>query len=114
MQETWFMHEMCFMQAVAGHVTQRIGQYSPQSLSNVMWAFATQETHPGSGTLDAAALFVCKTLQVCHPDLNEVRHNGACKSTRPHSSTHVMYMQNGFALCQSCAKFLYGPHPLSK
>ncbi len=54
------------MQAVAGHMTQRIGQYSPQSLSNVMWAFATQETHPGSATLDAVALFVCKSLQVCH------------------------------------------------
>ncbi len=56
----------CVMQAVAGHMTQRIGQYSPQSLSNVMWAFATQETHPGSATLDAVALFVCKSLQVCH------------------------------------------------
>lgn len=51
-------------QAVAGHVRQRVGQYSPQSLSNVMWAFATQETHPGSSTLDAVALFVCKSLQV--------------------------------------------------
>lgn len=52
------------MQAVAGHLTQRIGQYSPQSLSNVLWAFATQETHPGAAALDAAALLVCKTLQV--------------------------------------------------
>jgi hypothetical protein len=61
-----YMCLWCAMQAVAGHMTQRIGQYSPQSLSNVMWAFATQETHPGTATLDAAALFVCKSLQVCH------------------------------------------------
>ena len=53
------------MQAVAGHLTQRIGQYSPQSLSNVLWAFATQENNPGTPALDAAALLVCKTMQVC-------------------------------------------------
>ena len=52
------------MQAVAGHLTQRGGQYSPQSLSNVLWAFATQEINPGTPVLDAAALLVCKTLQV--------------------------------------------------
>ena len=52
------------MQAVAAHMTQRTGQYSPQSLSNVLWAFATQETHPGTPALDAAALLVCKSLQV--------------------------------------------------
>lgn len=52
------------MQAVAGHLTQRIGHYSPQSLSNILWAFATQETHPGTPALDAAALLVCKCLQV--------------------------------------------------
>lgn len=59
----------CVTQVVAGHVTQRIKQYSPQSLSNVMWAFATQETHPGSATLDAVGFFVCKSLQVCHYSL---------------------------------------------
>lgn len=52
------------MQAVAGHLTQRIGQYSPQSLSNVLWAFAYQETSPGTPALDAAALLIAKTLQV--------------------------------------------------
>lgn len=55
---------MLAVQAVAGHLTQRIGQYSSQSLSNVLWAFATQETNPGTPALDAAALLVCKTLQV--------------------------------------------------
>ena len=52
------------LQAVAGHLLLRTAHYHPQTLSSVLWAYATQEVYPGIATMDAAASFICNNLQV--------------------------------------------------
>lgn len=52
------------LQAVAGHLSQRTAHYNSQTLSNVLWAYATQEVYPGMAAMDAAVSFICNNLQV--------------------------------------------------
>ena len=54
-----------FVQAAAEHLEQRIGQYNPQNVCNILWTYATLGYYPGGSPLDVAADYALHALEVC-------------------------------------------------
>ena len=56
------------LQAAADHLEQRIGQYNPQNVCNILWSYATLGYYPGGSPLDVAADYALHALEVSsHP-----------------------------------------------
>ena len=52
------------LQAAADHLEQRIGQYNPQNVCNILWTYATLGYYPGGSPLDVAADYALHALEV--------------------------------------------------
>ncbi len=57
-------YSIVMLQAAADHLEQRIGQYNPQNVCNILWTYATLGYYPGGSPLDVAADYALHALEV--------------------------------------------------
>jgi len=66
-------HQSCICFKKALYLLQ---EFNPQSLSNVLWAFASLKHHPGNALLDASAAHAVRCVDQFTPQV--CLHNGDC------------------------------------